>query len=536
MLGDHRWDDRIEDLSRETEDLLIERFDGFAAGAEAIDPTGLGRTDRITRRSLIFEATSHADRLRNRTQEFEVDPMLGIHLFLVNYIPQLTPQTAEQAEALVVKASQVDRLFDQAIERLRHGVATGRTPPAIHVEKSLQQMDAYLAGPASNDGFLRIAPPPDMGEEAVAAWRTAMSEQVEGSVRPGLAAYRAFVASEVMPAARPEDRAGLCWLPGGDEIYARAARSFTSLDLDPAEVHRWGLEEITGLEDEYRQMASELLGTSDIAEIYDRLRHDPQLRFGTAEEVKAAAQEALDRANAASPQWFGRLPETPCILQEVPEVGAEDQPIAFYMPPANDGTRPGIFFVNTTEPTTRTRYESEALAFHESVPGHHFQIAIAQELNDIPLFRRNATSTAYVEGWGLYVERLADEMGLYGSPIARLGMLSFDSWRAGRLVVDTGLHALGWSRSQAIDYLIENSPQAPNNVANEVDRYLGYAGQALAYKVGQREILRLRRRAEARLGDAFDIRTFHDRMLGDGALPLELLADTMDEWMEGISR
>jgi uncharacterized protein (DUF885 family) len=535
MLGDHRWDDRVEDLSRQEEDRLIDLLDGFAAEAEAIDPGELNRADRITRRSLVFEASSQADRLRNRSLEFGVDPMLGIHMQLVTYIPQLTPQTAEQADALVAKASRSARMFDQAIERLRQGIDHGRTPPRILVEKSIAQMDAYLQSPTSADGFLRIAPPSDMDTAAVAAWRARMAAQVTSVVRPALARYRDVVAAEVAPAARPQDEAGLCWLPDGEEIYARSIRAFTSLDLDPIETHRLGLSEITALEDEYRTLAGPVLRTTDIAEVYDRLRNDPDLRFHTAAEVKAAGQAALERANAAAPEWFGRLPATPCILQEVPEVGAADAPIAFYLPPATDGSRPGIFFINTTEPTTRTRFESEALAFHESVPGHHFQIAIAQELEGIPAFRRNAIATAYVEGWGLYVERLADEMGLYTSEIARMGMLSFDSWRAGRLVVDTGLHALGWSRRRAIDYLTENSPQAPNNIVNEVDRYIGYFGQALAYKTGQRELFRLRRDAERRLGSRFDIRGFHDAVLGDGAVPLDLLADLVDEWISAAT-
>lgn len=536
MLGDHRWDDQVEDLSREHEDQLIETLEAFAVEAERIDPNGLDRTDRVTRRSLISEATSHADQMRNRTIEFEVDPMLGIHMHLVNYIPQLTLQTAEHADAMVAKASKAGQVFDQAIERLRQGVANGRTPVRILAEKALGQIDDYLARPIQDDGFLQIAPPEGMAEAAVTEWRNRLAEQVAAEVRPGLARYREVVATEVLPAARPQEQAGLCWLPDGDEVYARAVRSFTSLDLDPQKTHQSGLDDIAALEDEYRAMAAGVLGTTDIAEIYDRLRNDSELRFSTPEEVQASAQEALDRANAAVPQWFGRLPKTPCIVQPIPEVGAADATIAYYFPPATDGSRPGIFFINITEPTTRTRFESEALAFHESVPGHHFQIAIAQELEGLPEFRRNATATAYVEGWGLYTERLADEMAMYGSEVARMGMLSFDSWRSARLVVDTGLHALGWSRQQAIDYLKENSPQAENNIVNEVDRYIGYSGQALAYKTGQREIFRLRDEAKRRLGDRFDIREFHDRLLGDGALPLDLLDDLMMEWMQAAAR
>jgi uncharacterized protein (DUF885 family) len=246
-----------------------------------------------------------------------------------------------------------------------------------------------------------------------------------------------------------------------------------------------------------------------------------------------AAADATARAKAAIPEWFGRLPEAECIVEPIPEPGAVDATLAYYLPPADDGSRPGIFFINLTEPTTRTRYESEALAFHEGIPGHHLQLTIAQELRDIPTFRRNGIVTVYAEGWGLYCERLADEMGLYSGDLERFGILSFDSWRAGRLVVDTGLHAKGWSRQQAIDYFLENSPQAPNNIVNEVDRYIGYTAQALAYKTGQRELFRLRDVAKRTMGDRFDIKDFHDTVLQDGPVPLDLLEQLVTEWAGG---
>jgi len=370
-----------------------------------------------------------------------------------------------------------------------------------------------------------------MAAADVAEWRADMRHQVEEIVRPALARYREAIAAEVLPAARPQEKSGICWLPGGEEDYRRAVHRFTSLELDPRDVHQIGLDGIAALEEEYRELGSKVLGTTDLAEIYRRLRHDPALRFETAAQVKAQAEASLARAEAATPQWFGVLPKTPCVLMEVPEVGAEDAPLAFYLPPAADGSRPGMFFVNTTQPTTRTRYESEALAFHEGVPGHHFQLALAQEMTDLPVFRRHALATAYVEGWALYCERLADEMGLYSGDLERMGMLSFDSWRYGRLVTDTGIHALGWSRQQAIDYLTANSPQAPNNIENEVDRYIGWPGQALAYKIGQREILRLRAEARRGLGPDFDIKGFHDAVLTCGPVPLGVLADQVRKWM-----
>ncbi|MBN2114528.1 MAG: DUF885 domain-containing protein [Acidimicrobiia bacterium] len=533
LLGDHRFDDCLEDPSREAEDRLIADLDALVAAAAALDPAALEATDAVTREVLIFEAGTHADHLRSRYPEFLVDPMLGPHMDVVTYIPQLTPVTADHAAAFVVKASKVGAVFDHAIGRLREGVAHHRTPPRVAVEKVLGQLDAYLASPVEKDPFLAIQPPAGMSPEDVAEWRADMRRHVEDVVRPAFARYRAAIADDVLPAARPQEKSGICWLADGEEAYRRAVRRFTSLDLDPRDIHQIGLDGIAALEEEYRDLGGKVLGTTDLPEIYRRLREDPALRFETGAQVKAQAEASLARAEAATPQWFGVLPKTPCILMEVPGVGAEDAPLAFYLPPAADGSRPGMFFVNTTQPTTRTRYESEALAFHEGVPGHHFQLALAQEMEDLPTFRRHALATAYVEGWALYCERLADEMGLYSGDLERMGMLSFDSWRYGRLVTDTGMHALGWSRQQAIDYLTANSPQAPNNIANEVDRYIGWPGQALAYKLGQIEILRLRAEARRALGPDFDIKGFHDTVLTCGPVPLGVLGGLVRKWAAG---
>ena len=257
------------------------------------------------------------------------------------------------------------------------------------------------------------------------------------------------------------------------------------------------------------------------------------MHFRDAGEVEAKAREALARATAAIPSAFGLRPDIGCEVVPIPEHEAPFSTIAYYRQPAADRSRPGRYYVNTYAPTTRTRYEAEALAFHESVPGHHLQIAISQAIRGLPLVRRHGGSTAFVEGWALYTERLCDELGLYSSDVDRLGMLSFDAWRASRLVVDTGIHALGWSRRRAIEYMTENTLLAPNNIENEVDRYIGTPGQALAYKTGQREILELRARARAALGERFDLKSFHDRVLGNGAVTLAILREEIDRWLAG---
>jgi uncharacterized protein (DUF885 family) len=357
---------------------------------------------------------------------------------------------------------------------------------------------------------------------------------VRDRVKPAFARYHAFLRERIRPAARPQDKPGLAALPGGVASYTSMIKVHTSLAWTPEEVHALGLAEIARIRGELSALGTKVLGTSDVAAIQKTLRGDPAMHFTTAEEIEAKAREALARAEAKMGDWFGILPKAPCEVKRMSDLEAPQSTIAYYQQPSTDGSRPGLYMINTYAPTTRPRYEAEALAFHEAVPGHHLQIAIAQELGDLPDFRKHGGTTAFSEGWGLYSERLADEMGLYSGDFDRFGTLSFEAWRASRLVVDTGIHALGWSRQQAIDYMIENTVLAPNNIANEVDRYISWPGQAVAYKVGQLEILRLREDARARLGARFDIKGFHDAVLAHGSVTLPILGDLVEEWVTSV--
>jgi uncharacterized protein (DUF885 family) len=264
----------------------------------------------------------------------------------------------------------------------------------------------------------------------------------------------------------------------------------------------------------------------------ERLRNDPSLRYQTSSEIVNDAQSHVALSWAAAPDWFNLRPTTNCAVREVPTAIAKDVPPAYYFPPAADGSRPGTYFVNTHDAPGRARYSGEVMAYHEANPGHHFQLTLAAELTDIPEFRKHALTFAFVEGWGLYAERLADEMGLYSSDLARLGMVSADAWRACRLVVDTGLHAMGWTRQQAVDYLRAWSAIDEPSIQVEVDRYIGMPGQALAYKVGQREIFRLREKAESQLGDRFELKAFHDVCLASGNVTLPILAELVESWLQ----
>jgi uncharacterized protein (DUF885 family) len=348
-----------------------------------------------------------------------------------------------------------------------------------------------------------------------------------------MARYRDLLATRVLAGARPDDRCGLVHVPGGEATYRDAVAAHTTTDRDPAALHQLGRDLVAELAEEYRTLGARVLGTADMDEVVARLRDDPALRFGSAAEILRSGRDALERATAALPAIVGRVPSAACRVDEMSAYEAKDAVLGYYQPPAADGSHPAVHWLNTSAPETRTRYEYEALAFHESVPGHHLQFALAQELEELPRFRRFGYVTAFSEGWALYTERLADELGLYSGDLERFGMLSFDSWRACRLVVDTGLHQLGWSRDQAIRYLLANSALTRTNIENEVDRYVAMPGQALAYMVGRLELVRLRQLAGQRLGGRFDLRAFHDLVLGTGGVPLSILAEVVDGHLIG---
>ncbi len=528
MLGDHRYGDRMERVSREAEDEHIAALRAFAERADGIDPGGLDADEQVTRETLIFLATSEADLEETRPSEHAVNPAMGFQAMLPVVFAQLPVTEPEHADQTVAKYRDLGRLYDEVTQRLREGVASGRVPIRRHVEAVIGQIDALIAAPNEGHPLLAVRPPADFDETRAGAWRQRLGEALDQSIRPALARHRDVLENEVKPVARGDDRPGLCHLDGGAEAYARAIRRYVTLPLDPGTIHQIGLEQVERLAGEYRELGGEVLGTTDLSEIFDALRSDPDLHFGEGPPIVAAAEAALGKAKGAIGDWFGRLPKADCVVAET-----ASGPIAFYFRPAADGSRPGMFFVNTSEPTNWGTFQIQSMAFHEGIPGHHLQLAISQELPDVPAFRRNAFISAYGEGWALYTERLADEMGLYDGPLDRLGMLWGDSMRACRLVVDTGLHALGWSRQQAIDYVTANSPMVVGQIESEIDRYIGMPGQALSYMIGRIEVQRLRADAAETMGDRFDLAGFHDVVLGSGVVPLETLGRMVSAWATG---
>ncbi len=532
-LGDRRFDDRLRANGPGAIAADVARLTGLTTRVEAIEPASLSAADRVSRAALLDFVRYELDLAEAGIDAWMVDPLDGPQVAYLN-VPSFQPvRTIADGEALVARWQAIGPWIDRLVGTTRDALAQGVAAPQALVRNVVAELDDLLARPV--DEWTLVDPAREDHADWPAGRQHAFADAVRAAVvagiEPAFARYRAFLVDELAPVARGDERPGLSHLPGGAEAYARLVRSHTTLELSPDEIHRIGLDELERIDAEFRDLGGRFLGTSDQAAVLARLRSDPALHFATSAEVRDVAEASLARANAAIPAWFGRLPKTPCIVVEMAAHEAKYSTIAYYREPAGDGSRPGSYYINTSAPETRPRYEAETLAFHEAVPGHHLQIAIAQELDDLPAFRRLGGPTAYIEGWGLYSERLSAEMGLLSGDIDRFGIASFDAWRACRLVVDTGMHALGWSRGRAIDFMAEHTALAENNIANEVDRYLALPGQALAYKLGQREILRLRDSARAALGAAFDVRTFHDVVLGQGAVGLSTLGAVVHAWI-----
>jgi uncharacterized protein (DUF885 family) len=537
-LGDHRYDDRLAPRDAAAIERSIVERDGLLARLAAIEPARLGETDAVTHALLRERLEGEAGLDVCRFHEWTVDSGGGSLFGELSYLVEShTVTTPADAANVVARLRQGGALIDATLENLARGLAAGRVAAAEKVRRAVDQLDAELAKPAASWAMASprwaAAPSPEPWpagerERQVAALRAAVTSEV----LPAVARYRDFLRDRVLPAARRE-REGLAGLPDGEACYRASIRYHVGLPMTAEELHALGRREIARTDEEIAALGTRVLDTPDLASTIARLRSDPALYFRTREEILDAAQRALDRAKAAQARFFAVLPKTDCVMRETPAYEAPYSTIAYYRQPHYDGTKPGEYFVNTYKPETRPRFELEALTWHESIPGHHLQIAIAQELGAMPMFRKLDGSTAYVEGWALYTERLAEEMGLYTADLDRLGQLSYDAWRASRLVVDTGLHALGWSRQQAESYMREHTALTEVNISNEVDRYIGWPGQALAYKVGQLEVLRLRAEAEAALGGAFDLPAFHAVVLGAGAVTLPVLGARVRAWVAG---
>jgi len=452
------------------------------------------------------------------------------HAMVFMCVPAAGVNDGASAEAYLTRLGALGHYFDAITGRYAEANGEGLHSTRVGIGRALDQMRGHLALGIDED---TLANPTVAGDVDSSSFLGQSRSLVEHTVRPAMERLCHFLNDEMLPGARDDEHVGLRFVSGGEDAYRQAVRRHTTTDLTPEEIHQIGLDHLEAMQTEWSKLGASVLGESDVATILKRLREDRALRFTSSRAIVDVVRGALERAEAARDAWFPAYEIADCVIEEIHPIEAKSAALAHYRPPAGDGSRPGAHCVLTLDPGERFTYEYEALAFHESTPGHHLQIATAQTLTDLPLYRRflDAQVCGFVEGWGLYAERLANEMGLYSSDLARLGMLSFDALRACRLVVDTGMHHYGWSRQRAADFMWQNTATTASNVNNEIDRYVGWPGQALAYMIGRREIVRLREEASARLGGTFDVRAFHGTVLGNGAVPLDVLELIVNQWV-----
>ncbi len=526
VYGDDRFDDRLDDLGPEGRAAARALAERVRREASAIPVDGLSVEDGITRDMLLVVADLALEGDDLAVHEIQaVDQINGPQTLLAQIVQFQRADTPERLEAWLARIRAYGGLIDASIEILAESRASGRTAARIVAERTIRQLEELLAIPI-DEAIL-----PAMSKVASEEDRERVRDAVRDVVYPADRRYLAALRGDYLAATR--EQPGLVSAPGGEALYRYAIRSWTTLNLEPGAVHQVGLDELAAIDIERREIARDAGFGDDVAAYRLALATDPANQAATVEELLARANEDILRAAAVAPRVFGRLPAASCEVRAVEPFKERDAPFAYYFPPSLDRSRPGIYYVNTYDLPSRTFSKLAATTYHEAIPGHHFQISLEMEHPGLNVFRRlgsRMVGGAYAEGWGLYVERLADELGLYRSQAERFGMLDGQAWRASRLIVDSGMHGLGWSRQRSIDWLLQTGLSETDAVI-ETDRYIVWPGQALSYMIGMREIRRLRRELEARDGSAFDLTRFHDELIAHGSLPLATLARELPRWL-----
>ncbi|MEO1246148.1 MAG: DUF885 domain-containing protein [Pseudomonadota bacterium] len=530
QLGDLRYNRSWRDSSPDAVNERHLATRAFLRRLIAIDSDALDEGNRLNYELFRRELTSDVERHQFNAHLLPFSHRGGLQN-LDSRADLIPLETVAHFEDWLARLGQLDTLVEQQIALAEAGIEAGVVPPGVLMQRIPAQLDAQLVDDPAASPFYRVFEtlPDEFGAEQREALQQAARRTIERTVLPAYRRLARWFDDRYLPAAR--DSIGLSELPNGGSWYEFLAREYTTTRMTPDEIHRLGLDEVKRIRDEMMQIIDEVGFDGSFAEFLEFLRTDPQFYYDNPEDLYEAYLATSKRIDPELVKLFGKLPRMPYGVKPIPDSVAPDTTTAYYTRPAADGSRAGIYWVNLYRPEVRPKYEIEVLSVHEAMPGHHLQIALQQELGDMPNFRRYSGFTAFVEGWGLYSESLGYELGLYTDPYSRFGALTYEMWRAVRLVVDTGLHYKGWTRDQAIDFFRSNAAKTEHDIVNEIDRYLGIPGQALAYKVGQLKMLELRQAAELRLGDRFDVRAFHDEMLGAGALPLDLLESRMNRWI-----
>lgn len=530
-LGDRRYNDQWSDDSI----AAIERRQGetreFLRRAYAIDAGALSDSDQLNHELFRRSLQDQVDQFGFNGHLIPFYQRGGVQNLDSN-TSRLRFTTVRDYEDWITRLGKIDVVIGQAIDLADAGIRAGLVSPRILMERIPNQIAVQLVDDPGDSPFWAVfAEMPDtIPADEQQRLRAQARAAIERTVLPAYRELDKYFNETYLPASR--DTIGLSELPNGKAWYELRARQFTTTQMTPDEIHRIGLDEVARIRGEMREIIDDLDFAGDFSDFLDYLRTDPQFYFDNPDDLYQAYLATSKRIDPELVKLFGKLPRMPYGVKPIPDSIAPDTTTAYYSRPAADGSRAGTYFVNLYRPEVRPKYEIEVLSVHEAVPGHHLQLALQQELGDMPSFRRFMGFTAFVEGWGLYSEGLGEDLGLYQDPYSKFGALTYEMWRAVRLVVDTGMHYKGWTRQQAIDFFKDNAAKTELDIVNEIDRYIGWPGQALAYKIGQLKILQIRQRAETALGDDFDVRAFHDELLGAGALPLDLLEQRMDAWLD----
>lgn len=532
-LGDRRYNELWTDLSISAIETRQQQSRDFLRRTYAIDKNALSEDEQLNYE--LFRRT-----LQDNVDGFQFNGYLmplhhrGGVQNLENNTNNLSFESVKDYDDWLLRMSKIGDYIDQVIELAELGRKAGYLPPKILMQRIPDQLAAQLVENATDSPFYQLFAelPASLSDEEQGRLRATARDTIEETVMPAYRELDRYFNDTYLPACR--DSIGLSSLPNGSSWYEYRTRHYTTTQMSPDDVHSLGLTEVSRIREEMQKIIDKVDFEGSFNDFLVFLRTDPQFYFDNPDDLYQAYLATSKRIDPELVNLFGKLPRMPYGVKPIPDSIAPDTTTAYYSRPAADGTRAGTYWVNLHRPDVRPKYEIEVLSVHEAMPGHHLQLALQQELGDMPNFRRYGGFTAFVEGWGLYSESLGYDLGLYKDPYSRFGQLTYEMWRAVRLVVDTGIHYKGWTRQQAIDFFKDNAAKTELDIINEIDRYIGNPGQALAYKIGQLKILTIRQRAEVALGDDFDVRAFHDELLGAGALPLDLLEQRMDDWILSV--